>query len=145
MAIVWIQSVRLCSCLPETSVHIDAVLVAGLHHSAIFSWQIKADRASSKQKGMDVIRCLFFTPPVSPSYAVFVRCRQNGGWIKIYRSSAAAAQLQVNLRARFIFAFLSEASIVQPQLCYLLFAAFGFLACFFLRFFCTADCSLHAV
>jgi hypothetical protein len=29
-----------------------------------------------------------------------VRFRQNGGWVKVYRSSAAAVQLRMTVRAR---------------------------------------------
>jgi hypothetical protein len=100
MASAWIQSVRVHVCSPETSTHFDAVSVAGLHHSAIFSWEIKAGGACSKQRGMDVIRYLFSTPFPSHFYDIFVHRRHNGGWVKVYRSSAAAAQLQVKLRVR---------------------------------------------
>ncbi len=71
------------------------VSVAGLHHSAIFSWEIKAGAACSKQRGMDVIRYSFSTLFPSRFYDICVHRRHNGGWVKVYRSSAAAPQLQV--------------------------------------------------
>jgi hypothetical protein len=83
----------------------NSCAVAGMHHTAIFTREVKAGGLSASQKGMDVIRCF---APIPRHHLPFCSrmqsdvtecCRQNGGWVKIYRTSAAAAQLQVQLSA----------------------------------------------
>jgi hypothetical protein len=66
-----------------------------MHHTAIFTQEVKTGGLSSSQKGVEVMRC--FAPPFAQSAIsdVIGICRHNGGWVKIYRSRAAAAQLQV--------------------------------------------------
>jgi hypothetical protein len=75
--------------------------VAGLHHTAIFTREARTVADAGTQRGMDVIRySLSLGPPPPSSADNLVRNRHKGGWVKVYRASAAAMQQRVKLRAR---------------------------------------------
>ena len=82
----------------------DVGAVAGMHHTAIFTREVKAGAGGlpASQKGVDVVRCSgadSSTPSALHGQTDFTAGRRpNGGWVKTYRSRAAAEQFQVPLR-----------------------------------------------
>ncbi len=60
-----LDSISACLCFQMTLFILDAVAVAGLHHTALFTREITAAARLAAHKGMDVIRCLV-SPPLTP-------------------------------------------------------------------------------